>query len=710
MDDITPAQPSIAALEENITQAQLVAASLTTNPEILRELALFNDKKTREAVVSNANTPPDVLIQLGEEFPAQFLDNPVFPLLLLENPNFIKEIPLHTLRSILQQENVPSYILEQAADKADVGVQLALANNIQTNKSILNRLTQSPHSEVVEAASLHVNLAGELTEDYEEKIKEIVPQSIPSRSHVQPNIENSTLAVLGQICPIPEFIVEYWVQESKYLDYLCRKLSDSPATIPDVLKHLANHFDSWIRKKIALNINTPVETLRKLASKEKEINTRFFVARNISTPDDALKILSKDKDKSIRLGVAENPNTSLSVLEELTNDTDKEVAQTAKRIIGERQGEYTYETARKNPKTPPEALKKLAQKHPRDIAKHPNAPLELLLEFSKYPDERLRQEVAINTSLPINILETLANDDDSTVRRYIAENPNTPIDVLFKQFARDTMVVSAIARQMSNPKFSKYPEYESILDILAEESTSSLETILQRLIREGGETACQFLARRDDLPVDLLAQLAQADNFKVREAVAQNPKTPSSSLEQLAQAPEPKVREAVAQNSNTPTSALDKLAKDENSKTRMHIASKLNLSSDVLEELTSDKSTEVREQAFRNPSLTKDVVERILCSENASHYLRLNPNYLSHHPDSKALVINYYANAKSPSMWTSYITLIQPEITQELLQQKSNSIFWMERLAVAQNPQASRNIIEKLREDSNQLVRAAAKS
>ena len=107
MDDITPTQASIAALKENITQARLVAAESTTNPEILRELALFDDEKTREAVVSNANTPPEVLVQLGEEFPAQFLDNPVFPLLLLENPNFIRELPLNTLRSILTRENCP---------------------------------------------------------------------------------------------------------------------------------------------------------------------------------------------------------------------------------------------------------------------------------------------------------------------------------------------------------------------------------------------------------------------------------------------------------------------------------------------------------------------------------------------------------------------------------------------------------------------------
>ncbi|BAY81252.1 hypothetical protein NIES267_07280 [Calothrix parasitica NIES-267] len=709
MNENNSIQQTIAALEQDINQARIVAAEPTTNPEILRELALFNDEKTREAVVSNANSPPETLVQLGEEFPSQFLDNPVFPLLILENPNFIQELPLTTLRSILKEENVPEYILEQAADKADVGVQLALANNIKTSKAILKRLNQSRDSEVVEAVNLHVNFVGELVGGVEEKVKELVPKSIPSRHRVN----YSSLAVLAQICEIPEFIIEYWVEGLEYKYELLEKLADSPATPTLILKHLVNDSSTSIREKLAQNINTPIETLQKLAEERQGRQACIFLARNVSTPDDALKILSEDKDKWVRMSVVENSNTPSTLLKEMINDADKEVAQTAKQILGERQGDYTCEAIRKNPQTPPEALKKLAQKNPRCItyiAKHANISPEMLLKWSQSTDERLRRDVAENTSLPINILETLAKDDDSTVRRYIAQNPNTPINILFKNFARDTMVVSAIAYQMSNPKFRKYPEAEGILDILAEESTSPLESILQRLIKEGGEWAGKFLARRFDLPIEFLIQLAQADNFKVREAVAQNPRTPSSSLEKLAQALEPSVREAVAQNINTPTSALDKLAKDENSKTRMHTASKLNLSPDVLEELTKDKSAEVRDKAITNPSLAKDSIERILKSENGYRFLKLNPDYFSNRSDIRASVINHYANSKSPSMWVSYITLMQPEISQELLKNKSNSIFWVERLAVAKNPQASQNILENLRKDCNQLVRAAAQN
>jgi len=650
MDD-NSIQQSIADLKENINQARIVAAE-TTNPEILRELALFDDEKTREAVVSNANTPPEVLVQLGEEFPSQLLDNPVFPLLLLENPNFIKELPLFTLRSILKEKNVPDYILEQAADKADVGVQLALANNVKTSKSILNRLSQSRDSEVVEAVNLHVNFVGELTGGVEEKIEELVPKSIPDNYRV----DDISLEVVAQICSIPEFVIKHWVQQPKYKDSFCRKLAVSLTTKPLVLKHLANYGDSRILRIVAENNRSSVETLRKLASEEQLEIVGTCLSRNTNTPSDVLEKLSNDKYEWVRVNVAKHPNTSLNLLEEITNDVDAGVVYTAKRTIEERQGKYSIE-ALYNPQTPASVLEKLIQEDPPAVARHPNTPAELLVELSQNAYERIREAVAENPNSPVSILEKLANDDHFLVRWRVSQNPNTPIDILFKKLARDTRVARTIAKQMSNKKLDSYLEAECILDIFAEYSNSSLETIVQKIAWEGGETARLFLARRFDLPTDLYAQLAETNELKVHEALAQNP--------------------------NTPASTLDKLA--------------------------SIEKFEIREQAFRNPSLSKETVVRILCSKNASYFLKLNPDCLSRYLDSKASVINYYTDAKSSSMWTSYITLIQPEIAQKILQNKSNSGFWVERLAVAQNPKASQNILYKLTEDCNQLVRAAAR-
>lgn len=48
-------------------------------------------------LATNPNTPTEVLLNLGAEFPEQLLDNPVFFLLLLENLNLVEQMPVTTL-------------------------------------------------------------------------------------------------------------------------------------------------------------------------------------------------------------------------------------------------------------------------------------------------------------------------------------------------------------------------------------------------------------------------------------------------------------------------------------------------------------------------------------------------------------------------------------------------------------------------------------
>ncbi len=700
MDDKNRQQHLNASLTKDTQHARLLAIDFSTDPELLRQLAVSSDPALRVAVAANPNTPPDVLLKLGAEFPAQLLDNPVFSLLLLENLNLVEEIPLPTLRSILRQENVPLYILEKAADKADLQVQQALATNVQTPREVLQRLTQSRNAEVKQAAQLHINLAGELAEEvYEEKAKEVIQAIIPDGYKA----DTRSLAVLVQLCAIPEFIVEHWLQKSSYNDFVCRVIAYSPATPPKLLKYLAQHRDRYKPHGVAQNPKTPPEILRDLVIEQQENYVRFLVAGNSSTPIDVLEKLSQDKDKVVRLEVAQHPNVPLSLLKELASDRDREVAETATKLMKEKLGEYDV-AALREPKTPSWVVEKLAKQTPENAARHPNAPIDLLLEFSTSKDRNLRKAVAENPHAPVSILEQLARDDSFEVRREVARNPKTSIEVLLKQLARDTRAISAVVNRMS----AKGYDPESIYDLLAEESTSPLEIILQRLANEGGMGARRFLAQCWDVPISLLEQLAPATESDIRHAVAQNPNTPASCLEQLAGAKEPKVRQAVAQNPNTPITTLETLAKDENSLVRTSVVERMNLSSQLLEILAVDKYEPVREKAMINPNLSKEAVERILCGEYATEYLKRNSNFPSDNPDSLTAILNHYA--KSQSWLVSYIALCQPQISQDLLQEKSRSISWLERFAVAQNPQTSLEILKQLAEDSNQLVRAAARN
>lgn len=70
-----------------LSQYKQLAASPDTSPEQLRELAAISSKSISFRVAANPNTPIDVLWKLGTKFPKQLLENPVLPLLLLENPN-----------------------------------------------------------------------------------------------------------------------------------------------------------------------------------------------------------------------------------------------------------------------------------------------------------------------------------------------------------------------------------------------------------------------------------------------------------------------------------------------------------------------------------------------------------------------------------------------------------------------------------------------
>ena len=66
------------------------AAKPNTSPEDLIYLAKTSNKLAR-LVASNPNTPAYILLRLGVDSPAEFVQNPILPLLILENPKFINE-------------------------------------------------------------------------------------------------------------------------------------------------------------------------------------------------------------------------------------------------------------------------------------------------------------------------------------------------------------------------------------------------------------------------------------------------------------------------------------------------------------------------------------------------------------------------------------------------------------------------------------------
>jgi hypothetical protein len=80
-------------------------------------------------------------------------------------------------------------------------------------------------------------------------------------------------------------------------------------TDPEELRILADNSQWYIRRTVALNLNTPTDILELLATDENYI-VRYRVAENKNTPIETLQLLATDENYVVRYYVGRNPNST----------------------------------------------------------------------------------------------------------------------------------------------------------------------------------------------------------------------------------------------------------------------------------------------------------------------------------------------------------------------------------------------------------------
>lgn len=258
-----------------------------TSPYILQELASSSDVEIRASVAKNPNTPMDVLMKLGADFPKELLENPVFSLLQLENPNLAASMPSKTVQSLVLQQEVPQSFLESALQHLKENDLLTLAVNPQTPFLTLEKLTESKFSEVVTVAKLHVNFAGEMNQGWEEATREAILKIDFSHSF---DYEDQNL--LFRLVTIPEYLLPI-------TPFHIRQIICENTTSSSILKILAQDSDDEVLEAVAENPQTPIHILETL-SKDKDASVRAAVAKNLHTPIYLLEYLAKDKNYHVR--------------------------------------------------------------------------------------------------------------------------------------------------------------------------------------------------------------------------------------------------------------------------------------------------------------------------------------------------------------------------------------------------------------------------
>lgn len=239
---------------------EAIAAS-ETSVERLEQLAREPDVQVRKIVASNPNTPAEILLKLGEEFPDEVIENPMFSLLLLEDlgssdaislifalsssvsAQKLTELATHSNRKILiavaRNANTPASVLHQLFSKfrftQNQDIYQALAYNPSTPPEALSHIVNHSNlrllAEVARNPSAPASLLENLAASEDENIRRLV--------QVHPNISTTAIDIINFMDGKPE----------------------APAYI---LERMAWHSSIQIRLRVASQVNTPLSAFQKI--------------------------------------------------------------------------------------------------------------------------------------------------------------------------------------------------------------------------------------------------------------------------------------------------------------------------------------------------------------------------------------------------------------------------------------------------------------
>lgn len=595
-DENTSPEELTKLAKQSIELARIVARNVNADPELLEKLAPSEDYLTRQNVAANPNTPTKILFDLGAEFPRQLLDNPILYLLLLEKPNVVSEIPIATLRSLVTQDDIPeSFIVECAERRTDKELLLAMTMNSTLSHNILEKLIQSKLPEVTEAAKLHINWSGEITEGWQELAEEKIKAIRPSYSGAAASVyylqhERPYLEVLAWLGYIPEFLILHWRHHWNVKEILTR-IASSINTAPNILAEFGKDENPHMRRIVAGNPSTPSPTLELLVEDNTEdksaiisgYSTRVRVAlcQNYNAPEKVLVKLAQDENFCIRRDVATNIKLPSEIAKILAQD--------------------------------PEEIVRFA------IAKNINTPLDSLAELSRDKESRVRTAVATNRNTPVNVLEEMVllengntvsshkalmtlvelenpnimdsqlaawvkrlkeeiqnrntSQSNSNKKYYVATDPNTPVQVL-EDFIQDRSVKDENRMDViTNPNVTT-----AILEELSKDKNNMIyvenhsylpERSLKYFVLEKG-MACQramwsYLKEDFNEALNLImAGYAKCQYPIVRLIVLLHHQAPENTLRQKSTSSDWLERYAIAQNLSSPIDVLKQLANDGN--------------------------------------------------------------------------------------------------------------------------------------------------
>ncbi|WP_448266063.1 hypothetical protein [Nostoc sp. DSM 114159] len=469
-----------------------LASAVETSVVVLEELSLHPQPEVREAVAKNPNTPTEVLLKLGKEFPDAITANPIFNLLLLENPesHFVR---LSLARSTTTSESA----IAQLSKIEDKEILCAVAGNPKTPLHILERL-------VVEGPPLFCDHENADESDFDGLFTAIAQNLNTSESLLLQLAEDGSWNIKIAIAENPKTPLSLL---NTFADWrgLHKTIARNPQAPSAILEKLAGENEKEIRDLVKNHPNvsetaiaiinfiegkpgTSIDLLERLAS-DRRVSVRRLVATHPSTPAKVLEKLAQDTDEDVPFKAASHPNATSTVLEFFAEFLVKQ-RQRVSPINGAKIRQYkesALELLKRSDitpkvlenllqmneyivvdaialslKTPPTMLLALIDYQAkfvsidffRNLAKNPNTPSDglekLYLKINQTQHANTIDglgAIAAHPNTPVYLLEQLAIHADYSIRANVATNINTPISILERLSNDSQGWVSRIAKQ-----------------------------------------------------------------------------------------------------------------------------------------------------------------------------------------------------------------------------------------------------------------------
>ncbi|WP_161768762.1 variant leucine-rich repeat-containing protein, partial [Picosynechococcus sp. NKBG042902] len=278
-------------LATNPKLQEFVAANSAAPKSLLQHLAETGTEAVKKCCAANPNTPKETLLRLAANFPEEFVGNPVFNLLRLENPQLLQDLPQKGLQKLLAKADVEVDIVRSLAAHPDPEIAVPAKCHLHST------ITINPAWESEALANRLSNIKGGRAK-YKEYKNEILVL-----------IWNGTAAENIQFLPVE----------------MRARVAENPNCPLELLQQLAHDKNELVRAKVAENPNCPPALLQKFAHDDKFVRTG--VAKNPNCSPALLQQLASDENENVRAEVAQNQNCPPALLQQLAHDDDLRDAQ-----------------------------------------------------------------------------------------------------------------------------------------------------------------------------------------------------------------------------------------------------------------------------------------------------------------------------------------------------------------------------------------------